>query len=152
LNFILGFINTKDIEKSEVHLQSRFNNAPKLKGIQKLHSFHVDHNVITAHVHSLHTAPVIFGNVDSEHSSAVKLCDLKVSEFVEFDYDGSIYCGEITLVHDRENIKINAMEPAGKNQWRWPQVKDEIFYSINSIIRLLPKPLLRTARGQYSFV
>jgi hypothetical protein len=44
------------------------------------------------------------------------------------------------------------MEPAGKNQWRWPQVKDEIFYSINSIIRLLPKPLLRTARGQYSFV
>jgi hypothetical protein len=139
------------VQDAEASLQARFNLAPKLKGIRQHHAFHVDENLLTARIYSAHTTPVLFGTSELPAGKGIKFSDLKVGDFVKFSYASSVYCGEITFIHDKDNIKINSMEPVGQNQWRWPHIKDEIFYSLKSIIHTLPKPELKSARGQYIF-
>jgi hypothetical protein len=43
------------------------------------------------------------------------------------------------------------MQPAEKQYWKWPDVKENIFYPRDKVVKKLDKPEVANRRGQYTF-
>ncbi|KAK0144355.1 hypothetical protein N1851_017281 [Merluccius polli] len=56
-------------------------------------------------------------------------------------YDKELYPG-IILAKDEANVQVKCMHHAGqgKNRFYWPPIKDEIWYLLDDIVRLIPAP------------
>ncbi|KAK0132496.1 hypothetical protein N1851_032633 [Merluccius polli] len=56
-------------------------------------------------------------------------------------YDKELYPG-IILAKDEANVQVKCMHHAGqgKNRFYWPPLKDEIWYLLDDIVRLIPAP------------
>jgi hypothetical protein len=82
---------------------------------------------------------------------SLSLADVVPGTFVSFCYNGCVYPGEVLETVDEDNIRINAMEKAGPQTWKWPRQKDAIFYKLTDIQNVLTLPVLQSSRGHFSF-
>ena len=73
--------------------------------------------------------------------------ELNQGDWVEVDYDGSLYRGEIRKIEGNE-YQVSVI-PFGKF-WKWPQQKDIIFYQRDKFIQKI-SPIVVNACGHFSF-
>lgn len=71
-----------------------------------------------------------------------------VGEYVLFTYDEEVYPGIITKL-DKQGALINSMVRTLKC-WKWPEKKDEIWYTWDKIIGSIDPPQQISKRGLYS--
>lgn len=74
--------------------------------------------------------------------------ELNQGDWVEVDYDGSLYHGEIRKI-EGNGYQVSVMIPLGKF-WKWPQQKDIIFYQRDKFIQKI-SPIVVNAHGHFSF-
>ena len=60
-------------------------------------------------------------------------------------YEGKMYPGKIVDVDDND-VEVNCMSRVGNNRYYWPLFKDQIWYSIDDILGIIPEPKHVTAR------
>ena len=76
--------------------------------------------------------------------------DIAVGDWWFVMYEGKCYPGEVRKVVNGD-YQVCVMEPAGQN-WKWPTVPDEIFYTHEKLVRKV-KPLFTVNhRGHYNFL
>lgn len=78
-----------------------------------------------------------------QNSSIVK------GDFVVITYDKKPYPGIIVDICNDE-VLVNALHPC-RGGWQWPQEKDEIWYSVNTIKKKINHPFPINDRGVFKF-
>lgn len=73
--------------------------------------------------------------------------DISVGRWVVVQYEENYFPGKITSVHSSQ-LKVNVMVKNGK-QWKWPEIKDEIFYQRNEIVMNIDPPIKRGKRNLF---
>ena len=72
--------------------------------------------------------------------------------YVIVDYEGSFFPGMVTEIKDA-NVKVSCMVPAlskmRKTFWKWPEIEDTCWYTIDKMIEKIQTPVLVGNRGKY---
>ena len=72
--------------------------------------------------------------------------------YVIVDYEGSFFPGMVTEIKDA-NVKVSCMVPAPskmrKTFWKWPEIEDTCWYTIDKVIEKIQTPVLVGNRGKY---
>ena len=66
-----------------------------------------------------------------------------------YDGDGQSYPGEVTYT-DSKQLQVNVMQKSG-SYFKWPRIKDNIFYRCENVVQKLSAPVLAGNRGQFTF-
>jgi hypothetical protein len=86
-------------------------------------------------------------NVDeSENGEAV---EVQIGDFVIVNYLDEYYPAKVTDKDD-EKVLANAMAKAAGDKWKWPSIKDEIWYDYSEIIQKIEPPVEINRRGFFS--
>ena len=72
-----------------------------------------------------------------------------VGDFVKVQYESDFYPAEVMAINE-ELFKCNCMI-SSKSGWRWPAKRDELWYSIDDIKKMLGQPIPISSRGVYKF-
>jgi len=64
-------------------------------------------------------------------------------------YDNAVFPGEVSGIGDQE-IQVSVMIPSG-SYYKWPVVKDCIYYKMSDVVQKLSPPILKSARGTFEF-
>ena len=153
----LSKIKVIEVTDEEIHernkslkLTSVIKNAKTVVGIASMHCINiVDDNIIG------YTTTKQFvegrGSPDKDEEEVQVNEKLKVDDWVEVEYDGDTFAGIITEIGIAgEDYKVNVMVRDGKF-WKWPEVKDEIFYAKKRVLRVINPPTVVNARGHFKF-
>lgn len=147
----INVIEVTDEEISQrnkcLKLTSVIKDSKTVVGIASMHCINIeDGNVIgyttTKQLLQVKHSP----NMQKEEVEEKKL---KVHDWVEVEYDGIRFAGTITEIAGEE-YKVNVMVREGKF-WKWPEVKDEIFYTKEHVLRVINPPTVVNARGHFKF-
>lgn len=145
--------NVKVHEMSPSELQHRykllklekiFSNAASIERIRECHFFEVVHEKTEGRRFS--DASIITDHFKRDKSVSFSA---SVGDWVEVDYDGELFPGEIKSVDNKEYL-VSVMVRAGK-YWKWPLQVDEVFYPQERVIRKLNAPDVVNARGHFKF-
>ena len=78
--------------------------------------------------------------------------EANVSCYVIVDYEGSFFPGMVTEIKD-PNVKVSCMVPTSskmrKTFWKWPEIEDICWYTIDKVIEKIQTPVLVGNRGKY---
>ena len=127
-----------------------FQNVPGIENITQIHVAKVGLNEkLSFAKHALEQETAEVSSVS--FIDPIQPSSYKVGDWVRVLYDGDnqTYPGEITEVHN-ENLRVNVMERAGGNS-KWPRREDNIYYSLENIVKLLQPPVVVGSRGQFQF-
>jgi hypothetical protein len=85
------------------------------------------------------------------HDEDEEIMGISVGDWVMvmYDGDGQSYPGEVTYV-DEKHLQVNVMQKSGRH-YKWPLVKDNIFYNYENVVQRLSPPVVAGNRGQFSF-
>lgn len=72
---------------------------------------------------------------------------LVVGDYVIVDFEGAKYPGVVAVVK-KAGAEMSVMTKSGVN-WKWPQKTDQIYYSLNEVVRVISEPIKVNARGTY---
>jgi len=153
------WVSAEEVVHSETSLEKRFQQAAAIPGTRSLHSFTASKASQGMLQVKILSSDVEFTLVLVDQSQCPKKFrnlstlshNIHIGCYVSFKYAEQLYAGQITDIVDDNNIMINAMTRAGPLYWRWPSDKDEIYYDIENIIKILPNPTVTTSRGDFSF-
>ena len=76
--------------------------------------------------------------------------EIEVGHWVVVRYDKSMYPGEVTSIDNDSQYEVNVMHPFG-NCWKWPRAEDKIYYTYDSIVKVINPPKAAGNRGQFNF-
>lgn len=74
------------------------------------------------------------------------ICDYNVGDYVIIEYEGEYFPGVVKKVKKKMRmyeVSATAMYGVG---WKWPEIKDVLWYPTSSIIRTIIKPSLVNAK------
>lgn len=118
-------------------------------GIQKTHVIkcNLDGNILL-YKDNLSTSPLIKIQTEGE-SPGLSIEELEIGDWCLVKYDEEIYPGEVTEKTSSE-VKVNVMVKSGK-YWKWPNSKDEVYYTMDKVIKKLSRPEVVNSRGHFKF-
>lgn len=64
-------------------------------------------------------------------------------------YDNSYFPGNVTKIENGE-FKVDVMMKDGKF-WKWPEIKDEIYYTKDKLVRKVNPQSVVNSRGYFKF-
>jgi len=59
--------------------------------------------------------------------------------------------GKVTTVSKNVGVKVIVMKPTFAGYWKWPERRDEIFYTLPNIVKKIAPPVPVDSRGQFKF-
>jgi hypothetical protein len=154
------WVSAEEVVDGEKNLEKRFEQAVTIPGTRSFHSFTASKaspGMLEVKQLSSDVEVMLFCIDQSQCTKNFTinpsnlLHNINIGCYVSFKYVDELYAGQITEIVDEKNIMINAMVRAGPLNWRWPTNKDEIYYGIENIIKILPNPTVTSARGDFSF-
>lgn len=73
----------------------------------------------------------------------------KIGDYVLVLYDGKYFPGEVAAIKKKEYF-VSAMAKSGRKDWRWPDVKDQIWYNEKDVVEIISPPKNVNSRGVFS--
>lgn len=126
----------------KINLSTLVKNCKPFFNIAKFHHLELHKGEVTGHTTS--------SEAKKEKSREHKLGnDVAVDDWVVVKYDDVHFPGIVTKI-ENEDCKVAVMVKYGK-LWKWPESKDEIYYTRNNIIRKVNPPSVANARGYFKF-
>ena len=65
---------------------------------------------------------------------------LKVEDFVEVEYNGKRYAGEVKLIGE-EDVQVSVLHRHFSQNWKWPASPLFFFYKYSNVLRKLCTPV-----------
>lgn len=85
--------------------------------------------------------------IDRSSEVRYKVGDWVVVHYLD-EYDDNDYPGEVTAVLENE-IKVSVLHKSG-GYFKWPKNKDEVHYSLESVVAKIDPPTVAGSRGQFT--
>lgn len=83
---------------------------------------------------------------DLRNKNKLSKTDININDYVIINYLNEYYPGKIVQIKNGKYL-VNTMTRSGLNKWKWPTVKDEIFYEFEEILQKIEAPLEINKRG-----
>ena len=154
------YLSSAEIRSSSEHLKARWENCLAITGIQKLHIFRPagSADLLVGRYASVSLRAVqIFPseqNLDrvqlTQPVKSLQMSALHIGDWVLVKYDEKSFSGEVKAVGEQE-VQVSVMVPSGATRFKWPAVKDAIFYKMEDVLMKLQPPILKSARGSFQF-
>ena len=75
---------------------------------------------------------------------------ISVRDWCLVEYQGNMYPGEVKKIVCGE-YQVSVMVPTGNN-WKWPVIPDEKFYTADKLAKRLKPPFVVNNRGHFGYL
>lgn len=73
---------------------------------------------------------------------------INVGDYAVVEYDGEMFPGIVEIVK-KSGAEVSVMARSGRQNWKWPMPKDQIFYHKEQIINVITRPREIGSRGVF---
>lgn len=71
------------------------------------------------------------------------------NSFVVVVYENAFYPGQIMKKVGKDSYLISTMMKSGVQDWKWPEEKDQLSYSLEDIKEVIKPPIKKNSRGAF---
>lgn len=125
----------------KLHLSALIKNCKPFLNISKIHHLEFYNNEVVGHTTS--------SAAEENTNSTKKSLNIQVDNWVVVKYDNSYFPGNVTKIENGE-FKVDVMMKDGKF-WKWPEIKDEIYYTKDKLVRKVNPQSVVNSRGYFKF-
>ena len=138
-------VEVKPCEIDEINkalgIDQVFKDANLIQGIARVH--------YVAYVKGKTVLFPLTSDVDSDEWDD-NVSRIFVRDWCLVEYQGNLYPGEVQKIVCGES-QVSVMVPVGNN-WKWPLMPDDIFYTADKLAKRLKPPFAVNNRGHFGFL